>query len=89
MEPELWSMASASSPARSWRGVRLRRTRQGATRKASSWRLFKLAFVVCAAVISAASMVPSVFAATTAHDPCKVLTAEKFSQIMGYATTID
>ncbi len=26
-------------------------------------------------------------AAATGNDPCKVLTAEKFSQIMGYATT--
>ena len=52
-------------------------------------RLSKLAFVVCAAVISVAFVVPTVSAATTAHDPCKVLTAEKFSQIMGYKATID
>ena len=27
--------------------------------------------------------------ASAAHDPCKVLTAEKFSKIMGYAATIN
>jgi len=34
-------------------------------------------------------MLPSVFASPTGNDPCKVLTAEKFSQIMGYAATIN
>jgi len=46
-------------------------------------RCFKLAFVLSAATALAASA----FAA--GNDPCKVLTAEKFSQVMGYAATID
>jgi hypothetical protein len=50
-------------------------------------RLSKLAFIVCAAVISSTIAVPAAFAAP--HDPCKVLTAEKFSEIMGYTATID
>ena len=37
-------------------------------------------------VLVLAFAVPA-FAAT--NDPCKVLTAEKFSQIMGYTATID
>jgi hypothetical protein len=51
-------------------------------------RLSKLTFVLCAGVISSAFVVlaPSAFA--TGNDPCKVLTAEKFSQIMGYTATI-
>src|SRR6202171_1515764 len=44
--------------------------------------------VVVAALISSA-FVPAVSASATGNDPCKVLTAEKFSQIMGYAATID
>lgn len=51
-------------------------------------RLSRHAFVLCAAVISLAFAVPAAFAATT-HDPCKALTAEKFSQIMGYTATLD
>jgi len=49
-------------------------------------RLSNLAFVVGAAVaveVSAAS------ASALGNDPYKVLTAEKFSQIMGYTATID
>jgi len=46
-------------------------------------RAVALAFV---SVIIAALSVPA-FAA--GNDPCKVLTAEKFSQIMGYTATID
>jgi hypothetical protein len=52
----------------------------------SSMRLARLVFVLGATVafvFSAAS------ASATTNDPCKVLTAEKFSQIMGYAATID
>jgi hypothetical protein len=50
-------------------------------------RLSKLAFVLGAAVISSAFVVPA--ASASGNDPCKVLTAEKFSQIMGYTATID
>jgi len=50
-------------------------------------RLCKLAFVLGAAIFSSAVGVPSAFA--TGNDPCTVLTAEKFSQIMGYTATID
>jgi hypothetical protein len=52
-------------------------------------RLSKLAFVLGAAFISSAFVVPAASASATGRDPCKVLTAEKFSQIMGYAATID
>src|ERR1035438_6059332 len=48
-------------------------------------RFSKLAFVVPAVAL----VVSAVFASATGNDPCKVLTAEKFSQIMGYAATID
>jgi hypothetical protein len=44
--------------------------------------------VVVAALISSA-FVPVVSASPTGNDPCKVLTAEKYSQIMGYTATID
>ena len=50
-------------------------------------RLLKVAFaVVGVAAITLAFVVP---AFATGNDPCKVLTAEKFSQIMGYTATID
>ena len=49
-------------------------------------RLSKLAFVVGAAV---ALVVAAASASATANDPCKVLTAGKCSEIMGYAATID
>jgi hypothetical protein len=49
-------------------------------------RLSKLAFVVGAAV---ALVVSAASASATANDPCKVLTAGKFSEIMGYTATID
>ena len=42
--------------------------------------------LVAAAVISSVGMTPR---ASAPHDPCKVLTAESFSKIMGYAATID
>ena len=44
------------------------------------------AFVMAAAVVS---LLLVATASATGNDPCKVLTAEKFSQIMGYAATID
>src|SRR3979411_1817343 len=47
-------------------------------------RLSKLALVLCAAVILLAAS-----ASATGNDPCKVLTAEQFSRIMGYAANID
>jgi hypothetical protein len=49
-------------------------------------RLSKLSVIVAIAVIALAFSVPA-FAA--GNEPCKVLTAEKFSQIMGYTATID
>jgi hypothetical protein len=49
-------------------------------------RLSKLAFVLGAAV---ALVVSAASASATANDPCKVLTAGKFSEIMGYTATID
>lgn len=49
-------------------------------------RLSKLVFVVVTALISLAFAVP---ASATGNDPCKVLTAERFSKIMGYTATID
>jgi hypothetical protein len=52
-------------------------------------RSSKFVFILSAALISSAFVVPAVFASPTGNDPCKVLTAEKFSQIMGYAATID
>ncbi len=48
-------------------------------------RLSKFAFALFTAVVSVI-LVP---AAMAANDPCKVLTAEKFSQIMGYTATIN
>jgi hypothetical protein len=51
-------------------------------------RLAKLAFVLLAVVVPVLSLFPEL-ASATGNDPCKVLTAEKFSQIMGYAATID
>src|ERR1700730_11988489 len=52
-------------------------------------RSYKLASVLCAGAMSAMFVVlaPSAFAA--GNDPCKVLTAAKFSQIKGYSATID
>src|SRR6266446_9633600 len=52
-------------------------------------RSSKLAFFLCAAVISSASAVFVPSASATGNDQCKVLTAEKFTQIMGYTATID
>jgi hypothetical protein len=52
-------------------------------------RISELAFVLSAAVIWSALVVPAASTAATPNDPCKVLTAEKFSQIMGYTATIN
>src|SRR5260370_15384619 len=52
-------------------------------------RSSKLAFVLCVAVISSVFVVLAPFASATGNDPCKVLTAEKFSEIMGYTATTD
>jgi hypothetical protein len=52
-------------------------------------RSSQLAFVLGATVISSAFLVSAASASPTGNDPCKVLTAEKFSQIMGYAATIN
>ncbi len=52
-------------------------------------RLWKLAFVLGATAVSAAFVALAAPASPTNHEACKVLTAEKFSQIMGYMATID
>jgi hypothetical protein len=52
-------------------------------------RSSQLAFVLGATVISSAFLVPAASASPTGNDPCKVLTAEMFSQIMGYTATIN
>src|SRR3984893_5716622 len=46
-------------------------------------------FVVVVAAFVSSSFVHGVSASPTGNDPCKVLTAEKYSQIMGYTATID
>src|ERR1700726_4041177 len=46
-------------------------------------------FVVVVAAFVSSSFVPGLSASPTRNDPCKVLTAEKFSQIMGYTATIN
>ena len=48
-------------------------------------RLSRLAFVLSAAAFGSAVVLP----AFAANDPCKVLTAEKFGEIMGIAATVD
>jgi hypothetical protein len=52
----------------------------------SNVRISRLAFVLG---ITVAFVFSSASASATTNDPCKVLSAEKFSQIMGYAATID
>jgi len=49
-------------------------------------RLSKLVLALGVAVISFGFVARP---ASAAHDPCKVLTAEKFSKIMGYAAAIN
>jgi len=51
-------------------------------------RLSKFASVLFTAVMSAAFVILTPSASAAGDDPCKVLTAEKFSQIMGYTATI-
>jgi hypothetical protein len=46
-------------------------------------------FVVVVAAFVSSSFVAGASASPTGNDPCKVLTAEKYSQIMGYTATID
>jgi hypothetical protein len=48
-------------------------------------RLSKVALILCTGVIS----VVVVSKVSAANDPCKVLTAEKFSEVMGYVATTD
>ena len=52
-------------------------------------RLSKLVLFLGASVVFSAFAVSATPAAPTSNDPCKVLTAEKFSEIMGFAATID
>jgi hypothetical protein len=52
-------------------------------------RLSKLIVVVGALVVLSAFLISAASASTTGNDPCKVLTAEKFSEIMGFTVTID
>ena len=52
----------------------------------SNVRISRLAFVLG---VTVAFVFSSASASATTNDPCKVLSAEKFSQIMGYAATID
>ncbi len=44
---------------------------------------------VALTIVWAFAFVLVVPAFATGNDPCKVLTAEKFSQIMGYAATVN
>jgi hypothetical protein len=48
-------------------------------------------FAFALAALASIFTAPAAFAAPVfvSNDPCKVLTAEKFSQIMGYTATID
>jgi hypothetical protein len=52
-------------------------------------RLSRLVFVLAVAAVFSGFVVPAAFASPTGNDPCKVLTAEKFSEIMGFAATIN
>jgi hypothetical protein len=54
--------------------------------RSSVMRFSKFAFTLFSAVVPFMLFVP---AAMATNDPCKVLTAEKFSQIMGYTATIN
>ena len=51
--------------------------------------LSRLVFVLGASVVFSACVVSAASAAPTSNDPCKVLTAEKFSEIMGFTATVD
>jgi hypothetical protein len=50
---------------------------------------FRFVVVLSAALLASVFGAAAVFASPAGNDPCKVLTAEKFSQIMGYAATIN
>src|SRR5580698_7158225 len=52
-------------------------------------RLSKFVLVLGAAIVSSGFVNPAVFASPAGNNPCKVLTAEKFSEIMGYSATIN
>ncbi|HEY4931880.1 MAG TPA: hypothetical protein VII23_09940 [Terriglobales bacterium] len=52
-------------------------------------RLSKLAFRLSVGVVSPLFLIAAVTASGAGNDPCKVLTAEAFSQIMGYKATLD
>ena len=52
-------------------------------------RSFRFALVSSAALLASVFGAAGVCAAPAGNDPCKVLTAEKFSQIMGYAATVN
>ena len=52
-------------------------------------RLRRVVFVLGASVVFSAFVVCASSAVPTSNEPCKVLTAEKFSHIMGFAVTID
>ena len=52
-------------------------------------RLSKFVLVLVAAIVSSGFVFPGVFASPMGNNPCKVLTAEKFSEIMGYTATIN
>jgi hypothetical protein len=52
-------------------------------------RLSKLAFRLSVGVISPLFLIAAAAASGAGNDPCKVLTAETFSQIMGYKATLD
>ena len=51
--------------------------------------LYKFVRVLAASVAFLALAVSATSAAPIGNDPCKVLTAEKFSEIMGFTATID
>src|SRR5579871_713040 len=49
----------------------------------------KFVLVLGAAILSSGFVLPAVYASPAGNNPCKVLTAEKFSEIMGYTATIN
>jgi hypothetical protein len=51
-------------------------------------RLSKFASILCTALMGAVFVILPTFASAAGNDPCKILTAEKFSQIMGYTAAI-
>ncbi len=52
-------------------------------------RLSKLALRLSVGVISPLFLIAAAAASGAGNDPCRVLTAETFSQIMGYKATLD